>query len=224
MSNMNHDLIDSIPLDAALIREVTDIVFGPLIEPIACDVIFILGGRNPGLWEKGAEAYTRGLGKHMVVTGGYKPTAATPYWKDGTREAHIIRRELIKLGVPESAIFYEDRSTNSLENVLFAKEAYDFSTVASILAVCKCYGAGRQCRTLKQNLDPGIRITPYPFDTQIRGRGPVITRNNWMNFTESRAFALEQVIKIYRYGQQGDLVPIERMSVGLEAIVKRMNR
>ena len=86
---MNHDLADSIPLDAALIHEVTDIVFGPLVEPIACDVIFIFGGLDPGLWEKGAEAYSRGLGKHVVVTGGYKPTAATPYWKDGTR---VIRR------------------------------------------------------------------------------------------------------------------------------------
>jgi uncharacterized SAM-binding protein YcdF (DUF218 family) len=217
---MNHDLIDPAPLDAALIDEVTDIVFGPLVEPIACDVIFVFGGLDPGLWEKGADAYSRRLGKHVVVTGGYKPTAATPYWKDGTREALIIRRELIILGVPEAAIFYEDRSTNSLENVLFAKEVYDFTKVTSVLAVCKCYGAGRQCRTLKQNLDPGIRVIPYPFDTQIRGRGPVITRSNWMNFAESRSFALEQVTKIYRYSKHGDLVPIEHMSPRLEAIVK----
>jgi hypothetical protein len=219
---MNNDTLQAIaamPLSTDLIDEITVIVFGSIVEPSACDVIFIFGGSAPGLWQKGAEAYLQGLGRHIVVTGGYKPGYVRPDWPTGTREAHVICRELIKLGVSEPDLFYEDRSTNTLENVLFAKGVYDFTLVNRVLAVCKCYGAGRQCRTLKWNLHAGVQVVPYTMDAHMRGEGPLITRDTWAAHEQTRAFILEQAAKICLYGQRGHLEPITYLSPTLKAII-----
>jgi len=215
-----------------VIGEITEIVFGPPDEPqpLPCDLIFVFGGSHPGLWETAAQAYQRGLGKILLVTGGHKPGVKYHRtWKDGaTPEAHVLRRELIRLQVPENCIVCEDRSTNTLENVLFALQVYDFSTVHRILAVCKNYGVGRQCRTLRQHIRKDIQVIPYPFDTEAGSEGalitteagnvgPLITRQTWMNSERGRAFVLTQLRKIIQYGKLGHLVPLEKISPALEA-------
>ena len=219
-------MTDNPPLDLTpdLIQEMTAIVFdypSPPVEP--CDVIFVFGGSHPGLWQTAAKAYHAGLGRTVIATGGHKPGVkyhAT--WADGTTpEARVIKRELIRLGIPEDRIVCEDGSTNSLENVLFAKEVYDFSAVNSILIVCKNYGVGRQCRTLRQQIGESVILIPYPFDTEIGGYGPFITRHTWVNYEEGRAFVFTQVSKIVRYGKLGHLEPIGTLSSDLEALVER---
>jgi uncharacterized SAM-binding protein YcdF (DUF218 family) len=212
-----------VKLTPSLSEEITEIVFGPPLEaPQSCEAIFVFGGSHPGLWEKTAEAYHLGLGKEIIVTGGYKPEAQRhPAWRDGdTPEAHVIRRELVRLGVPAAVIVYEDRSTNTLENVLFAQEVYDFTRISRLLAVCKSYGVGRQCRTLHKNLPWGIKIFPYPFDTTLGStQEPVITRYNWTDWQASRRAMLNQVAKIYQYGQRGHLQPVESISAALLGLI-----
>ena len=218
-------MIDNILLDlsAELIHEITAIVFDYTAQPIQpCDIIFIFGGSHPGLWETAARAYHNGLGKAIIATGGSKPGVHHHYtWVDGsTPESHVIKRELIKQAVPENCIYCEDKSTNTLENVLCAKEVYDFSEVSSILAVCKNYGVGRQCRTLRLHMDRDIKVIPYPFDTEA-GDGPFITRHTWMNYEKSKALVFAQAAKIYQYGKLGHLEPVEYISPSLEELIKR---
>jgi len=206
-----------------LIAEITAIVFGlQAVEPQPCDLIFIFVGSHPGLWETGAYAYHKCFGEVVLATGGYNPGARRhPDWTAGdTPEAHVIRDELVRLGVPEGTIIIEDRSTNSLENVLFAKEVFDFSRVKRVLVVCKSYAVGRQCRTLAQHLDPDTKILPYPFNTILPGLpGQTITRHNWTRWAESRAFMLSQTAKIYRYGSLGHLRAVEEFSETLLAVM-----
>jgi uncharacterized SAM-binding protein YcdF (DUF218 family) len=209
----------TLEIPAHLLDEITEIVFGSPITspPPPCDLIFIFGGSHPGLWQTAAQAYHQGLGKVILATGGHKPGVKHHYtWSDGeTPEAYVIRRELVKLGVPEKAILCEDRSTNTLENVFFAKEVFDFSTIASILAICKNYGLGRQCRTLRQQMACRIQIFPYPFDAEAGSRGPLITRHTWMEHEKGREVVLTQLAKIIRYGQRGHLEPVENLSPAL---------
>jgi uncharacterized SAM-binding protein YcdF (DUF218 family) len=211
-------------LAPALIDEITEIVFGlPIPSPEPCDIIFVFGGSHPGLWERAAEAYFAGLGKEIIITGGYRPTSQRhPSWTYGaTPEAHVIRHKLIQLGVPEEVLFYEDRSTNTLENVLFALQEYDFSRISSILAVCKCYAVGRQCRTLQQHIAPDVKVIPYAFDTTIGSTDVFVTRQTWMNNELSRGFILLQLVKIIHYGKLGHLKPAENLSRGLSTLVKK---
>jgi uncharacterized SAM-binding protein YcdF (DUF218 family) len=213
-------------LSDAVIDEITEIVFGAnefgtaeTAQP--CDLIFIFGGSHPGLWIAGAQAYHAGLGPHLIATGGYKPTAIRHHtWQHGTRaEALVIRDELMALGVPEQAITVEDRSTNSLENVLFAQQCYDFSTVTSILVVTRNHGAGRQCRTLRRHIDPRIRVCAYPFATNVGRKGEAITRENWATMDDSRAGIFSNLLKIIKYGRKGDIEPLTHISDELLAVV-----
>ena len=206
--------VDPPSLSSALIAEITQIIFGEPQSIQPCDLIFIFGGSHPGLWENGAQAYNQGLGQDIVVTGGYKPTALRhSSWQDGQKaEAEVIQRELIKLGVPEESIFIETKSTNTYENVRYALEVYNFEPVSSILAICKSYGVGCQTRTLQAQVDANVKIIPFPFDTQLGGDGPFITRSNWSNFPNGQAYMFANVLKMPQYGQAGHLVPLENMS------------
>jgi uncharacterized SAM-binding protein YcdF (DUF218 family) len=215
--------MEILQLSQALREEITAIVFGAVVEVEPCDVIFVFGGSHPGLWKKTAEAYFLGLGKRIVVTGGYNPAARRhPTWSDGTTpEAHVIRRELVRLQVPEQVIISEGRSTNSLENVLFAKQVFDFQPVGSILVICKSYGTGRQCRTLQKHIRERVKIIPYPFDTMIGGKGPIITRENWMDYPHSFRFVINEVVKIYQYGRSGHLQVVEGLSNALLELIQK---
>ncbi len=208
-----------------MIDEITEIVFdfpSPPLQP--CDIIFVFGGSHPGLWQTTAQAYKNGLGKIIIITGGHKP-GVRPHrtWSDGdTPEAQVIRRELINLLIPETVIICEDKSTNTLENVLYAQSVFDFSTVTSILAICKNYGVGRQCRTLKRQLPKLGTIIPYPFDTEA-GNSPIISRNTWMNYESSKSIIITQVIKIIEYGKSGDLEPLDRISPALNEFLGKFS-
>ncbi len=212
----------SLELSTDLILEITAIVFehpSQLVKP--CDIVFVFGGSHPGLWETAAKAYHEGLGKAIIVTGGHKP-GVKPHitWTDGsTPESEVIKRELIKLSVPENSIVYENKSISTLENVVFAKQVYDFSKVKSILAVCKNYGVGRQCRTLRKQIDATAEVIPYPFDTEAGSSDIFITRNSWMNYEKSRILVFTEVVKIYRYGKLGHLQPLEYVSPALERLI-----
>lgn len=205
-----------------LVQEMTAMVFDYPAPPLqSCDAIFVFGGSHPGLWQTAAKAYHAGLGETIIATGGHKPGAIRhPTWVDGTTpEAHVIRRELMRFGVPEARIICEDKSTNSLENVLFAKEVYDFSHAKRILVVCKSYGVGRQCRTLRRHIPESVVLIPYPFDTELGGVWPTITRDTWMDYAEARAYVLVQVRKIHKYGGLGHLEPVETLSPALLGLI-----
>lgn len=72
---------------------------------------------------------------------------------------------------------------------------------------------------LKKHIDKGIRIIPYPFDTEAGSDGPFITRHIWMNSKKSQTFVLAQAAKIYTYGRLGHLEALEYISPALESLI-----
>lgn len=205
------------PLTSEQIDKITEIVFLPQKELQPCDIIFIFGGSHPGLWETAARAYQENLGQIVIVTGGYKPGAKRhACWEYGDRpESHVIAEKLQTLGVPADAMILEDRSTNTLENVLFAQEVYDFSKVRRILMICKSFASGRQCRTLQKHLPSHITCLPYAFDTRS-GDGPLITATTWMNDPQTRSLIFGEYLRIIAYGKKGDIEPLREPIQGLE--------
>ncbi|MBA4493957.1 YdcF family protein [Paenactinomyces guangxiensis] len=180
------------------------------------DLLFIFGGSHPKLWEVSAQAYIEGKCRQILVTGGYKPNVKRhSSWKYGTTpESHVIKWRLVEKGVREEDIIIEDRSTNSLENVLYAKEIFDFGKVRNLLFVCKSFASGRQYRTLKKHLPSYIQFTPLTIDIKLNNTQ--ITRGNWMNHPGHRSLVYGEYLRIIAYGKKGDLCPIEQMIPGLE--------
>ncbi|MED4017029.1 YdcF family protein, partial [Sutcliffiella cohnii] len=162
--------------------DITEIVFYKEVEPKKCDVIFVFGGSHPGNWMTPLDAYQKGLGDLVIVTGGGSlSNMRHPEWNYGTMtEAEIIVKNLIGNGVPNEAINYETSSMHSIANVIEAKKIFDFTTINSLLFVCKSTATGRQYRTLTKHLPSNIELIPYPFDTSFDGQ-TTITRDNWMD-------------------------------------------
>ncbi|MGN7358117.1 YdcF family protein [Paenibacillus sp. SAF-054] len=206
------------------IERLTEITFSEYIEPTRCDAIFIFAGTHPGHWEKAIEAYRSGFGQHLIVTGGVSPTGVKhPEWPDpNTPEADVIISELLKAGISKDNITFENRSGNTLENVLFSKEVFDFTTVSSMLVVCKNHAAGRQVRTLKQNIDCSISYIPFGFDTIYNN--DVFSRANWMNSTKGRSRVWGEFLRINYLGAIGHVLPLVEKIEGLEdEVMKTLN-
>ncbi len=191
----------------------TELVFGPPSHPVSADVGFVFGGTHPGLWQTAVSMYQAGYVSRFVVTGGLNFSSAYHAgWTYGpdVPESHGIAEQMNRLGVPASAILTEDRSTNTLENVLFALEVADFTQFRSILAITKSYGTGRQLRTLRHHIPNTIAVHSVSFPTEGYNLGPgLIDRDNWTD-TELRVrLVLGAYQRIMKYGLAGHLTPAD---------------
>ena len=188
----------------------TEVAFDHLISPQACDALFVFGGTHAGHWEKAIEAYQLGLVKEIIVTGGISPTGTpNPDWTHGKEftEAEVIVEHLLEAGIPKESIVYENRSTNTLENVLFAKEVFDFTTIQSLLFVCKSHVAGRQWRTLAQHLPNHLKFIPFTFDAAYEGIS--LSRDNWMDTEMGRSRVWGEYLRMIHYGKKGDILALD---------------
>ena len=83
----------------------TKSVFGKIIEPQPCDVLFVFSGTHPGHWEKAIEAYQKGYVRRIIVTGGRSLTGTPhPDW-NGHTEAEVIIQHLLAAGIPEAVSY-----------------------------------------------------------------------------------------------------------------------
>ncbi|MET3558462.1 uncharacterized SAM-binding protein YcdF (DUF218 family) [Streptococcus rupicaprae] len=189
------------------IEYLTDLIFGPGCEPALCDALFIFSGTHHGHWQKAIEAYKKGYCQTIIVTGGKSLTGKPhPDWK-GNTEADVIVSHLLKAGVPQNCIVSENRSTNSLENVIHAKEIFNFNSIQSLMVICKSHATGRQLRTLDRHLPKDIKFIPYSFDTTYQD--VKITRHNWMLSEVGKSRVWGEYLRIKLYGERGDITSPE---------------
>lgn len=142
------------------------------------------------------------------MTGGRSLTGqAHPDW-EGETEADVIIGHLLAAGVPLEAIVAEKVSTNTLENVTCAKAVFDFSTIKTLMFICKAHATGRQWRTLAKHLPSELTYMPYAFETSYQGT--VIGRDNWWESEPGRSRVWGEYLRICHYGDKGDILPLEQ--------------
>jgi len=195
-------------LNTQEIEFLTALVFGEKREPKKCDALFVFSGTHAGHWEKTIEAYNNDFSENIIVTGGRSLTGTPdPNWKyEEATEADVIINYLLAAGIPENKITYEKKSTNSLENVLYAKEVFDFNKINHLMFICKSHAAGRQYRTLAKHLPEHIVYYPYTFNTFYNNKE--ISRENWMETEIGRKRVWGEYLRIDHYGKKGDIVEI----------------
>lgn len=205
------------PLSDKQIQALTTMTFYQEIKPEPCDAIFVFGGSHLGNWQQPLQAYNNGLSKKIIVTGGSSSWGMKHRgWNEaaGTEAEHIVSK-LLENGVPKDIIVYETKSKSSLENVTEAKAIVDFTTIKSLLVICKSYGTGRQIRTLQKQLQEEMVYIPYPFDTNFDDE-PLLTRSTWHETEKNRALVFGEYIRIIHYGNQGHISSINQPIDGLE--------
>ncbi|MED1863735.1 YdcF family protein [Fictibacillus nanhaiensis] len=190
----------------------TAITFEKELRPQKCDALFVFSGTHSGHWEKVIEAYNLNYVDKIIVTGGRSLTGIPhPDWDVNTdrevSEAQVIVSFLISAGIPSHIIFTEEKSTNSLENVICALEVFDFTKIQSLMVVCKSHATGRQIRTLKKHLPNQIEYIPFTFNTVYKGTE--VNRNNWMETEIGRKRVWGEYLRINHYGSKGDILPLD---------------
>lgn len=133
------------------------------------DAIVVLGGMVrwadypqpvPNLSESGdrllyaAWLYQQGVADNLLLAGGRAPGATTT-------EAEEMRHALLIMGIPESALWYEDESVNTYENALFSKPILDAKGVNTIVLVTS---ATHMPRSMGIFAKMGYEVIPAPTD------------------------------------------------------------
>ena len=183
-------------------KEITDYVFLNDEDPRG-DIALVFGTWNA--WresvEKASELYRKNFVPKIIVSGGMNAA-------HGAIESDVMAMELEKLGVPKKDILIENKSTNTLENVLFSAAIIDkelgLQNIHTITAVVKNYHARRALMTLRKHIPKNIQLKSaayvsvhYPF-----------TKDNWYATESGNKKVGEEVEKIRMYLAKGDLAEL----------------
>lgn len=176
--------------------------------PEQADLVFVPGTRLPDPARIVAELVADGVAPLVLVTGGINRLT-------GANEAAALRSELVSLGVPHGRILVEDRSTNTLENVVNGWEVtagwFGAHQITSVVAVCKWMHSRRVLMTLKAHFPAGIRYYARTYAPQG------VTRAAWVqqgNIASQAADVMGNWKNIPVYLDQGDIQEIIRCRDG----------
>ena len=137
--------------------------------PANADCILALGSVDLRVADRAAELYLQGLAPILLFSGGLG-NITKDMWTDP--EADKFARIALDKGVPAEAIFVENKSTNTGENILFTRALLDQQGLhpQSFLLVQKPYMERRSYATFKKHwpdvelavTSPQIAFEDYP--------------------------------------------------------------
>ncbi len=140
-------------------------------EPVPSDCILVLGSHDLRVADRGAELYLQGLAPILLLSGGLG-NVTRGIWKDP--EADRFARIALDKGVPAEAIFIENESTNTGENILFTRRLLEEKGLHpdSFLLVQKPYMERRSFATFKKHwpdkklvvTSPQLSFEEYPTE------------------------------------------------------------
>lgn len=106
--------------------------------------------------------FKQGKITHILINGGNGKKD-----KQSFREGEWVKGELITMGVPDSVIFFEDKSNNTADNAIYAKQILDSVQLKPpFLLITSAHHIPRASLLFK---NAGISIIPFPCD-YIAGR------------------------------------------------------
>ncbi len=132
--------------------------------PAPSDCILVLGSLDLRVANRGAELYLQGLAPILIFSGGLGKVTKE-MWKDP--EADLFARIALDMGVPAEAIFIENQSTNTGENILFTQRLLEDKGLHPhrFLLVQKPYMERRSYATFKLHWpDKELIVTSPPIE------------------------------------------------------------
>lgn len=133
------------------------------------DCILALGSHDLRVAERAAELYLEGWAPMVIFSGGLG-NFTKEMWTES--EADLFAAVAIKMGVPEDAIWVENKSSNTGENILFTQQLLTRHNLdpQTFIVVQKPYMERRSYATFKQHwrdkklivTSPQISFCDYP--------------------------------------------------------------
>ena len=189
------------PLSSEEVQQITNYLNCETVLPDKATLLFIPGTRLPDPAQIALLLYQEGIAPYIVVTGGNNRYT-------GENEANQHYTLLREADIPDSVIILENRSQNTLENVLFAKaaiaEKMALDEIESILVIAKWMHSRRVLMTLKAHFPEGIHYYCKCYSPQG------IRPDNWYQVPEDVfGNVLKNWESIPNYLAKGDLSEIE---------------
>lgn len=163
------------------------------------DCIIVLGSVSATKYRVpvAVNAYLAGRAKKIMMCGGKMRQLSN----EVTSEAELMRDKALELGVPESSIIVENKSLNTVENILCAlvelQRTMWLNNVKSILLVTTSFHMRRSLHIARYLFPSHIKVFPCPADdTTTR-------RDNWMNTPVGIERAKAEAMKIVRCVNNG---------------------
>jgi len=174
------------------------------------DCILVLGSHDTRVAERGAEVFLEGWAPLLVMCG---DRGALTRSKWDRPEAEVFAEVAVATGVPRERILIEDRSTNTGENVVFARRllAERGLLPASAIAVQKPYMERRTWATFRKQwpeLDLVVTSPQLDFDAYPT---PEITRDDVIQIM------VGDLQRVRLYAERGFQIPQEVPATVLEA-------
>ncbi len=104
--------------------------------PEHADLILAAGTYDLRVADHAARLYHRGVAPLVVCSGGFGKVTSKLFHKP---EGELFAQRCLELGVPESAIVAECRSTNTGENFTFSRELLAGRAIRTGVVACKPY-------------------------------------------------------------------------------------
>ena len=198
----------SIPREVAVedlspeeIEHITQTVF-VASESQLTDLLFIFGTStiDNEILESVARDCLQGRFSKVLVTG----LSGRLYDETGKPVARIMRDELIARGVPSDIILVQDRSTNTLEDVVFSLDILEQHSISpeSIAFLCKAHHSGRCLRTLRKFF-PSQTLSPVTYLAEYDG--VKVSKADWYRHAVSRGRVYGEYLRIIKYSRRGDI-------------------
>lgn len=156
------------------------------------DCIIVLGSMKAAKYRVpvAVQAYQAGRAGRILLCGGKLRD-----FPDGKyKEAEHMRQAALAFGVPEEDILLENKSQNTVENILFSlielQRSFWLNRVHRVLLVTTAYHMRRSLAIARYLLPKHITVLPCPAnDTSTR-------RDNWMNTSVGVDRAKSEAMKI----------------------------
>lgn len=158
------------------------------------DVILIPGGSKKALAVKASELYHQGYAPYILPSGGQNNKL-----QHHDTEYDFLKEELMKLGVPESAILKENHAANTFDNAVFSLQVLinDHVKHKKAILVCKSFHARRAYLTYKINFPKSTEFLVQPIVDDKN-----ITKENWIQSGEKIKRVMSEVEKIGKYFEE----------------------
>jgi uncharacterized SAM-binding protein YcdF (DUF218 family) len=169
-------------------------------RPERADIALIFGtGSYEGPLSAVVPLYKEGRVPKILISGGVNRHT-------GHNEAAEISALLVDRGVSERDIIIEDKSTNTLENVLFSRNVIDheigLDNVRKIIVVVKNYHSRRVLMTMKRHFPEHVEVVPVTYNLFN------FDASNWHQDETGRKKVSGELERIKKYLAKGDIAEL----------------
>lgn len=185
-----------------IITDITNYIFVN-DKPEQADIIFLPGGSFPQQGEYAAKLYKDGFADKLLPSGGVSVKSGKfggvkskqdIYNRNYKTDCEFLTDVLVKNGVPDNAIYAENKSGHTRDNAFMSRIVADKNRleIRKAIVVCKAFHA-RRCLMLYQLAFPKTEIIICPFEAYD------INRENWHTFE----YGIDRVLgELARCGNQ----------------------